>query len=121
MSVTVCSGGVSAAKSGPVQSRLTAFLDAGAFSAPAAFTYGNVGRTLPDVRGPRSSNLDLSLFKTFSLTETLRLQCRAEMFNATNTPVFGNPNTSFGAANFGVITGQANNPRQVQLALRMYF
>ncbi len=115
------SKGLSARKSGRIQDRLGAFLDSGAFTAPAPFTYGNVSRTLPDVRGPRTSNLDLSLFKTFSLTESARLQFRAEWFNATNTPIFGQPNTSFGAVNFGIINSQSNNPRQIQLALRMYF
>jgi hypothetical protein len=115
------SKGFSAAKTGRVQDRLTAYLDAAAFSAPVPFTSGNVSRTLPDVRGPRWGNLGLSLFKTFFVTEAARLQVRAEVFNATNIPVFGQPNTSFGSASFGVITSQANSTRQVQLALRLYF
>jgi hypothetical protein len=35
--------------------------------------------------------------------------------------MFGQPNTSFGSANFGTITSQVNNPRQIQLALRLSF
>ena len=115
------SAGFSAKKSGPIQSRLDAFLDASAFSAPAPFTYGNAGRTLPDVRGPRFSNLDLSFVKTFRVKENLRLQFRGELFNAFNMPMFGLPNQSFGARNFGMITSQQNDPRQVQLALRLTF
>lgn len=115
------SRGVSANKTGPVQSRLDDFLDASAFSAPEPFTYGNVARTLPDVRGPRNSNLDLSFFKSFAVRENVRLQFRAEFFNAFNAPVFGLPNQSFGARNFGAITGQQNDPRQTQLALRLTF
>ena len=59
--------------------------------------------------------------QVFPLTEKLRVQFRAEAFNATNTPVFGLPNVSFGSANFGVITAQANSPRQMQLALRLFY
>jgi hypothetical protein len=115
------STGVSAAKSGRIQDRLNGYLNPAAFSAPAAYTYGNVSRTLPDVRGPRYSNLDLSVFKIFAITERMKLQFRAEAFNATNSPMFGLPNQAFGNANFGLITSQANKPRQVQMALRLYF
>jgi hypothetical protein len=44
-----------------------------------------------------------------------------EAFNLTNTPAFGLPGTSLGTPNFGVITSQANAPRQVQLAMRLDF
>jgi hypothetical protein len=115
------STGIYAGRDGDIQSRLNGFVNPAAFSAPALFTYGNLSRTLPDVRGPRLSNLDLSVFKIFTLTEEVRLQFRAESFNVTNSPMFGLPNGAFGGATFGVITGQANRPRQVQLALRLYF
>ena len=112
---------ISAALDGSVQSRLNGYLNPAAFSAPALYTYGNVSRTLPDARGPRRSNIDLSIFKIFTLRESLRLQFRAETFNATNTPNFALPNGAFGSANFGLITAQSNAARQVQLALRLYF
>lgn len=115
------STGISAATEGRVQDRLNAYINPAAFSAPAPFTYGNVARTLPDYRGPRFTNLDFSLFKTFTLKESLRLQFRAESFNLSNSPMFGLPNQSFGAAGFGAITSTANNPRQVQFALRLFF
>ena len=114
------SRGYNASQTGPVQNRLSAFVDAKAFAAPDPFTYGNVGRTI-NVRGPRLSNMDLSLFKTFGLTEKLKLQFRAEAFNLTNSPMFAMPNQAFGSAAFGTITSTQNNPRQLQLALRMFF
>lgn len=115
------STGRSAELSGRIQDRLGKFFDTSQFTQPAPFTFGNVARTLPDVRGPRTTGLDLSLFKNFSLTEALRLQLRGEAFNLTNSPVFGLPGTVLGTANFGVITSQANSPRQIQLALRLDF
>jgi hypothetical protein len=115
------STGAKAALEGRVQDRLNGYLNPAAFSSPAAYTYGNVGRTLPDTRGPRFSNLDLSIFKILSVTEKARLQFRAEAFNATNSPMFGLPNGGFGSANFGVIANQLNRPRQIQMALRLYF
>ncbi len=73
------------------------------------------------VRGDGIFSLDMSILRNFALTERFGLQFRAEMFNATNSPMFGLPNGAFGTANFGVINSQANRPRQVQLALRLYF
>ncbi|MPY86303.1 MAG: hypothetical protein GEU99_00090 [Luteitalea sp.] len=113
--------GFSAAKEGSVQSRLDSYLLADAFAAPEPFTFGDVGRTLSDVRGPRFSNLDFSVFKSFRIREALNVQFRCEVFNATNSPMFGLPNQSFGSAGFGAITSQANNPRQIQFALRIVF
>jgi hypothetical protein len=45
---------------------------------------------------------------------------RAEIFNATNTPPLGAPNTTVGAAAFGTITS-AGDPRVLQLALKFVF
>jgi hypothetical protein len=113
--------GRSAKLSGPVVDRLTRYFDTTVFTQPPPFTFGNTPRTLPDVRSPSAKNLDLSLFKNFRLGESLLLQFRAEAFNATNTPIFGNPGTVFGTQAFGVINSQGNSPRQVQLALRLAF
>ena len=106
---------------GDVQSKLNGYLNPAAFSAPAAFTFGNVARTLSNVRGPHLTNLDLSLVKTFRITEIVNLQFRTEAFNLSNSPMFALPNSSFGTAAFGTITSTANNPRQIQFALRLAF
>jgi len=41
-------------------------------------------------------NVDLSIFKNFSVRDRLRFQFRAEMFNVFNHPIFANP---YGASN----------------------
>ena len=94
-----------------------------AFSNPAGYTYGDVSRTLPNVHTDSLYNLDLSLFKNFALRERMKLQFRAEAFNFTNTPTFGEPGRTIGTATFGVVTALAFNPkpREVQLALRLTF
>jgi hypothetical protein len=92
-----------------------------AFAQPANFTSGNLSRTYTGVRNNMLRNLDFSLFKNFNLTERFKLQFRAEAFNLTNTVVFGAPGTTINGANFGVITGQSNVPRNLQLALKFLF
>ena len=63
-------------------------------------------------------NLDLSLFKHFSMPRGIRLQARIEAFNALNRVQFGSPNTSVTSSSFGVVTSQANTPRQLQFGLK---
>ena len=63
--------------------------------------------------------IDLSMMKNFSIYERLKLQLRGEAYNLPNHPVFNSPSTSVGSAGFGVISSQANSPRNVQVALRL--
>ena len=92
------------------------------------FGFGNTGVGI--VRGPGQANFDFSVTKMTQVTESTKLQFRAEFFNLFNHPQFaipaaGNPNnqTLYGnsAANVGVITATSVNPRLVQLALRLQF
>lgn len=113
--------GKSAKLSGDIHDRLLRYFDTSVFSQPASFTFGNTQPTSPDLRSPGIRNWDLSIFKDFDLTERLRLQFRAEAFNAFNTVRFGSPNTSVTSNQFGQISTQANSPRQIQFGLKLYF
>lgn len=98
------------------------------FSPPPCVTgpdcYGNLG--FDAVRGPGHNNFDLSLLKNFAFTERLRMEFRAEAFNAFNHTQFeGNSNTggistNLGAADFGQVKN-AYDGRQFQLALKLIF
>jgi hypothetical protein len=114
------STGVSAALDGSVESRLTKYFNTAAFTVPAPFTFGNVSRTVPDVRNPSRRNYDLALAKQFRLREPVSLLFRAEAFNLTNTPYFLSPGLALGSGSFGVISA-ATGDRQVQLGLRLLF
>jgi hypothetical protein len=73
---------------GPGQS----YFDPLAFAPVTEARFGNVGYNT--LRGPRILNLDVSLYRQFKLTAGMTLQFRAEAFNVTNTPHFGNPSAN---------------------------
>jgi len=99
--------------------------------------FGALGGLLrTTVPGPGFRRLDLSLFKDFHLTERFKLQFRSEFFNIFNHPNFNQPN--FGGNGVVAISGSGNytspsfgqigstrdapyDPRQIQLALKLYF
>jgi hypothetical protein len=113
--------GNSAKLEGPVQQRLNKYFNTSVFSQPAAFTFGNVGRTLPDVRVDGVRNFDLSMFKNFKVAEGKSFQFRCEAFNAFNTVQFGPAIPGVSNGSFGMIFGTANTPRQMQLGLKFLF
>ena len=111
--------GTSGKLTGKVDQRLSAYFDRSVYSQPAAFTFGNLASRVPDIRVDGVRNFDLSLFKDFRVVERVRVQFRAEFLNAFNTPRFGGPNTSVTSSSFGVISSQANAPRQIQFGLKV--
>lgn len=91
---------------------------------PPAFTVGNAPRVLPNIRIPGTNTAALSLFKEIPLSrlrEGTRLEFRVEAFNALNHPQFKGPDTTVNTGSFGKVTEQANSPRNVQMALKLYF
>jgi len=88
------------------------------FTSPAANRFGNAGIGI--LHGPSLRKYDFSVFRKFTLYERLKLEYRAEFYNLTNTPRFGNPNTNVNSSSFGTITS-ASGPREVQMALRVTF
>lgn len=91
---------------------------------PDPYTIGNAPKTLGSVRAPGTDVLSSSLFKQFSLAqwrEGMKFELRLETFNTLNHPTFCAPDATVGNSTFGLISCQANSPREVQLGLKMYF
>jgi len=100
------------------------FSNSNVLSTPASFTFGSAPRTIASVRQPGARDVSMSIFKEFPLAkvrEGMRLQFRAESFNTFNHPHFQGPNASVGSSSFGLIDSTVNNPRELQLALKLYF
>ena len=84
---------------------------------------GNMTVTNPKMRNFPIYNENIALAKTFLLsTERNReFDLRLEGYNLLNRVQFSTPNTNLGSTNFGLVTAQANAPRQMQLALKLIF
>src|SRR5215472_14806761 len=90
-----------------------------AFAAPAAYTFGNVGRN--SVYGPGMQSLDFALVRSFGITEKANFELRGEVYNSLNKVNLDTPNRFVNTAGFGTITGAMNPARQVQLSARVSF
>ncbi len=102
------------------QQSIDRWFDTSAFSAAPLYSLGSGSRTEPNLRNPGLFNLDLGLSRSQPITERIRLQFRAELFNATNRVNFRAPSSSVTSANFGQITA-AGAGRTVQLGLRLTY
>ena len=64
------------------QRSIDRWFDTAAFPLPARFTLGNSGRNI--IIGPGLNNFDISVFKNTRISESQRIEFRAEFFNGFN-------------------------------------
>jgi hypothetical protein len=82
---------------------------------------GNATRHNPKARQVWNRNENFSLAKAFPITESVRIDLRWEMFNAFNRFRASTGSTNVQDPNFGRVQGQLNEPRRMQLGLKLYF
>jgi hypothetical protein len=97
------------------------WFDTSAFALPPLYTFGNVGRVLPDTRGPGIFQLDASIHKFFPIGERARVQLRGEAFNITNNVNLGMPDGGILSTAFGRIGGTQTPARIVQVGAKIIF
>jgi Carboxypeptidase regulatory-like domain/TonB-dependent Receptor Plug Domain len=90
-----------------------------AFHVVAAGQVGNSGRNT--LRGPSTSVFDFALLREIPVRERANVEFRWEVFNLTNTPLFGQPNGNVTSSGAGTITSLSGDPRVMQFALRLSF
>lgn len=86
--------------------------------------FGNATRFNPKLRQFPNLNENLSVTRIFPIKESVRMEFRAEAFNVFNRVRFGPGDLNLQDQNFGHLTSSAdllNSPRQLQLALKVYF
>ena len=94
------------------------WFDTSSFVVPARGNFGNAGRNILD--GPGLAQVNASVVKNLSLSESRSLQFRAEVFNLTNRTNFDLPDLTVESPSFGRISS-AQNPRRVQFGLKLLF
>jgi hypothetical protein len=96
------------------------WINAACFVAPPPGELGNAKRV--PITGPDFVNSDFSIIKQFALPRReMGLNFRAEFFNLFNHPQFGSPVADINQAGFGAVNSTVNNPRLIQLALKLSF
>jgi Carboxypeptidase regulatory-like domain len=101
---------------------VTCWFNPAAFETPAeqgngAFGFGRRNTLF----GPKLSDVNLSLAKTWHYKERAGLTLRADFVNVFNHPSFSLPNNDMNGSNVGTITSLANGPRTIQLGARAFF
>jgi hypothetical protein len=94
------------------------YFETAAFAVAPQFTIGDSSRH--PIRGPGWRTLDLMIGRDIAITEGVALELRAQVFNVTNTPPWGEPNGLFGTSAFGSITS-AGDPRVFEFAAKLSF
>ena len=94
------------------------WFDTQAFAVPAAFRFGNSGNFI--LEGPGLINLDLTIARTFALSERMRIDFRTEIL-MTNEAHFAFPNATINQPTTGVISQTVDSARQIQFGLKFIF
>ena len=97
---------------------LAQWFNTSAFEQPARGTFGNSPRA--PIRLPGLTNFDLTLAKNTQFNERVRMQLRAEFFNAFNHPQWNGVALGFNNSIFGRVTS-AHDPRIMQIGLKISF
>jgi hypothetical protein len=106
----------------------TQYLNPAAFQNPPvtpingfAERYGTVAPVLPNIRGPASTSFseNISLRKSFKVTERFKFTFHADIFNLFNRTGLADPVTDVDSPQFGEILNCADGPRGTQLSLQM--
>jgi hypothetical protein len=97
------------------------YFNTNCFSHPGDQIPGNAPRFSANARGEGLKNLDMGVFKDFTVREGMKVELRAEFFNLTNSTRFAAPSSYFGSGTFGIPQSQLNSPRTTQVAVRFEF
>lgn len=114
--------------------RSYSYLNKAAWTSPCPTTtacgvFGNDRRN--SVIGPGFGSVDVSFVKMTPITEHVRTELRAEIFNIMNQANFGNPSGTLSSSSFGILSATRNSssapglgpgePRNMQFAFKVSF
>ncbi len=82
--------------------------------------FGNMGRD-PNIRGAFQSQFDVSLLKTFQVSEKIGFQLRGDAYNVFNHPIFDLPNSTVGSTLYGRVSNTVTNARILNVSAKIIF
>jgi hypothetical protein len=85
---------------------------------PGVGQLGNERRN--NIIGPRTTNLDASLFKEVPVHDKAKFQFRTDVFDALNHPLLGIPSASVSSSTYGQITN-ITGARAFQFSLKLLY
>jgi hypothetical protein len=99
------------------------WFDTTMFAAQPAFTPRTNPVWYSGLNGPGATFVDMTLTKSFRIGQRYRMEARFEAYNAFNTIIWDQPDTTFGSANFGKVTRKRTDSlgREIQVGLRFVF
>jgi hypothetical protein len=102
---------------------VASFINPNCFADPGDQNPGNAPRYFPGLRVNGIHDIDMNVYKSFTPKEGMKIDLRAEMFNALNHPRFAQPDSAVSDPAFGTITSDAAGylPRYFQFGLRFEF
>ena len=112
-------GGDPVAAGGDFDPNAERYFNSNAWTDPGPLTFGNAPRRDGNVRGFKVFNEDINISKSFQLTDSARMRFEVQFGNIFNRTTFLGPNTNWSSGAFGLVSGQANQARSIQLGLRL--
>jgi outer membrane receptor protein involved in Fe transport len=100
----------------------SAYCVPGTTGCPGVGPLGLLGNTRPaQLDDPGYRDVDASLFRTFSIWDSLSFQLRGEFTNVFNLTNLGVPSTAMNSSTFGEVTGSGGSNRIIQVGGRLLF
>jgi hypothetical protein len=90
---------------------------------PYLYQFGNEGQRQSNIREAPTENVDLGIGKVFG-GERIHAELRGDFLNAFNHPIYGgsyNIEENLYAQNFGQVYGTRNDPRNIQVSLKITY
>lgn len=119
--ITGFGGAMSVKEPADIKPTIDKWFDTSAFAPLPPNTVRTLSSNLDWLRFDGTNNVDITIGKEIPIRETVHFRLQGQFYNAFNTPQFSMPNTSVTSAAFGTVTGQANQPRWVQISGKFIF
>ena len=101
--------------------RASRWFNTACFTQPDNFSFGDEPRVDPSLKSDGTDNFDVSINKSFDISEHTKLKFNTEIFDLFNRAQFAEPNVDLSSSGFGQVEYQTNLPRMIQFALRLTF